>query len=140
MVSAGIYWSGKTRIHCLEGGKVDADRYVNHLEESLVPDIRLLYPDGDYTLQQDGATPHTSHVTSDYLVANEIPYILKDNWAPHLNPMDYAIWNQLSTKVYENRRTPFTVNQLKTRITEFWEDLSIESSHQSGLGRKGYAM
>ena len=127
MVYAGISWAGKTRIHFLEGGKVDADHYVTHLEESLLPDVRELYPDDNFFLQQDGATPHTSQVTADYLEDNEIPYIKKDSWPPNspdLNPMDYAIWNQLSTKVYNQRRTPFTVNELKARILECLEEVT----------------
>ena len=92
-----------------EGGtaKVNAERYIEVLENGLLPDIRALYPDDDYYLQEDGATCHTSHETSAYHERNAIPYIKKDDWPPNspdLNPMDYCIWNQLNTRVYSGRR------------------------------------
>ena len=131
MVSAGVSWNGKTRIHFFQGGtaKVNAERYIEVLENGLLPDIRALYPDDDYYLQQDGATCHTSHETSAYLERNAIPYIKKDDWPPNspdLNPMDYCIWNQLSTKVYSGRRMPFTIEELKERIIEAWNELTLE--------------
>ena len=99
------------------------------MEDGLLPDIRRLYPNGDYTLQQDGAIRQSSHETSTYLDRHPIPYIKKNDWPPNspdLDPMDYCIWNQLSTKVYAGRRLPFTLDELKERIVEAWDELTLE--------------
>ena len=54
MVSAGVSWKGKTRIHFIDT-KVNSESYKNLLEIGLLPDCRRLYPNGDWVFQQDGA-------------------------------------------------------------------------------------
>ena len=105
MVSAGVSWNGKTRIHFLDTStvKVNADRYVDLLRDCLIPDMNNMYPNKEFILQQDGATSHTSRRTQQFLEENEIVYIKKDDWPPNspdLNPMDYAIWNQTLSLPY----------------------------------------
>ena len=96
--------------------------YVALLHDLLVPDMEQLYPENNYILQQDGASSHTSKFTRDYLRENQVPHIPKDDWPPEsadLNPMDYAIWNQLSELVYKDRQTPFpSVEALSDQIKE----------------------
>ena len=69
MVSAGVSWKGKTRIHFIdtERTKVNSESYKNLLEIGLLPDCRRLYPNGDWVFQQDGAPAHTSKTTQEYL-------------------------------------------------------------------------
>ena len=69
MVSAGLSWKGKTRIHFIntERTKVNKESYKNLLEIGLLPDCRWLYPNGNWVFQQDGAPAHTSKTTQEYL-------------------------------------------------------------------------
>ena len=132
MVSAGVSWNGKTQIHFLDTSrvKVNADRYIELLRDRLLPDINNIYPNNDFILQQDGATSHTSRLTQQFLEDRQVVYIKKDDWPPNsgdLNPMDYAIWNQLSEAVFQNRREPFSERELKLKIVECWNDLSMDS-------------
>ena len=62
MVSAGVSWKGKTRIHFIdtERTKVNSESYKNLPEIGLLPECRRLYPNGDWVFQQDGAPAHTS--------------------------------------------------------------------------------
>lgn len=51
-----------------------------------------------WTFQQDGATPHTHHLTQQWCRDNLPSFIDKDHWPPNspdLNPLDYCIWNEL---------------------------------------------
>jgi len=60
MVSAGVCFSGKGRLHFVDDkAKINADYYINSLLPKLVEDCETLIPDG-YTFQQDGAPAHTS--------------------------------------------------------------------------------
>ena len=43
----------------LSFGSINAQKYIETLEECLLEDISILYPDG-YILQQDNARPHTA--------------------------------------------------------------------------------
>lgn len=132
MVSAGISWNGKTNIHIIEPGpnaKVDSNAYCHLLAERLLPDCRQLYPDNDYTFQQDGATSHTSNLSQNFLMQNTPNFIKKNQWPPEsadLNPMDYSVWDLLSEKVYRGRTTPFTMDELKAKIVECWQEITVD--------------
>jgi transposase len=129
MVSAGVSWSGKTSIHFIdtEPVKVNSLRYIELLDDGLLPDSRRLYPRGDFVFQQDGAPSHTSNASQAFLRANTPDYIDKLCWppqSPDCNPMDYYVWNALQEKVYEGRHEPFTLEELK-KITAKWQELSM---------------
>ena len=130
MVSAGVSWKGKTRIQFIdtECTKVNSESYTNLLEIGL-PDCRRLYPNGDWVFQQDGAPAHSSKTTQEYLDGATPDFIRKDEWppqSPDCNPMDYAVWDSLSQKVYAGKQDKFTENELKkTQIRKFWKDITL---------------
>ena len=111
----------KTRIHFIdtERTKVNSESYKNLLEIGLLPDCRRLYPNADWVFQQDGAPAHTSKTTQEYLDGATPDFIRKDEWpllSPDCNPMDYAVWDSLSQKVYAGKQDKFTENELKKQI------------------------
>ena len=86
------------------------------------------YPLGNFILQQDGATSHTSRATTAFLAEEGVTIIRKEDWPPNsddLNPMDYGIWSMLSDAVFRDRHEPFTINELKAKITECWEAIPL---------------
>ena len=110
MVSAGVSWKGKTRIHFIdtERTEVNSESYKNLLEIGLLPDCRRLYPNGDWVFQQDGAPAHTSKTTQEYIDGATPDFIRKDEWppqSPDCNPMDYAVWDSLSQRFMPGNRT-----------------------------------
>jgi transposase len=130
MVSAGVSWSGKTSIHFIdtEPVKVNSQRYIELLNDGLLPDCRRLYPRGDFVFQQDGAPSHMSNASQAFLRANTGDFIDKTCWppqSPDCNPLDYYVWNALQEKVYEGRNEPFTLEELKETITVKWQELSM---------------
>ena len=119
MVSAGVSWKGKTRIHFIdtERTKVNSESYKNLLEIGLLPDCRRLYPNGDWVFQQDGAPAHTSKTTQEYLDGATPDFIRKHEWppqSPDCNPMDYA-----------GKQDKFTENELKKQIRKCWKDNTL---------------
>jgi len=62
MVSVGVSHMGKTGVIFIEpGAKVNSSYYCERiLVEGLLPDIRAKYRQYRWTLQQDGAPPHTA--------------------------------------------------------------------------------
>src|SRR6218665_1880464 len=78
MMSAGICFGGKGRLHFLdEKAKVDALYYVSRLLPQLIEDCKQLMPAG-FIFQQDGAPAHTARVTQEWLHANCPEIIEKD--------------------------------------------------------------
>ena len=41
------------------------------------------------------------------------------------NPMDYAVWDSLSQKVYAWKQDKFTENELKKQIRKYWKDITL---------------
>ena len=126
MVSVGLSWKGKTRIHFIdtERTKVNSESYKNLLEIGLLPDCRRLYPNGDWVFQQDGAPAHTSKTTQEYLDGATPDFIRKDEWPPQrpdCNQMDYAVWDSLTQKVYAGKQDKFTENELKNTDSKVLE-------------------
>ena len=95
MVSAGVCFGGKGRLHFVEEkAKVDAQYYLGRLLPQLIEDCNQLMPAG-FIFQQDGAPAHTARVTQEWLHANCPEIIEKDQWPPNspdLNPLDYHVW------------------------------------------------
>ena len=136
MVSAGVSWQGKTDIHFIDTKttKVNSENYIKLLEDKLLPDCRKIHPNNDYVFQQDGATSHTSNATQRYLEENTPNFIKKYEWppqSPDCNPLDYSIWDSLSEKVYQGRDRPFTETQLKAKITEAWNEITLNKIRRS---------
>jgi len=60
MVSAGVCFAGKGRLHFVdEKAKVDLHYYLTHLIRKLTEDTRALMPNG-FIFQQDCAPAHTA--------------------------------------------------------------------------------
>ena len=81
---------------------------------------RGIYLD-DQWFQQDGATPHTSNHTLDWLRERFQERLISRKcdveWAPHspdLNPPDFYLWGYLKDNVYQNN--PQTIGELKAAI------------------------
>ncbi|GFS01184.1 transposable element Tc3 transposase [Elysia marginata] len=159
MNSAGVCWSGKTEVVFLgtkqalrsslmmdwacknfnqsinwhETLKVNSKNYISLLKKKLLPSCQKLYPQGDFILQQGGATSLTSRATRKFLIDQGVDFIAKDEWppqSPDLNPMDYAMWDSLA-EVYMGQSIPLTVNELKAKIKESWRQISIEEVGKS---------
>ena len=120
MVSEGVSFNGKTRLHFIDTNttKVNSLVYIDLLENKLLPDCRNLHYGDDFVFMQDGATSHTSYLTQTFLETQNVNFIKKHEWppmSPDLNPMDYVIWPALRELVYFQRTTPLTEEELKEK-------------------------
>ena len=90
----------------------------------------MLEPDErDIILQQDGARPHTSGKSMQFLkefFGDRL--ISKGLWPPRssdLTPLDFFLWGTLKDAVY--RRTPSSIEELKRFITEEIQKISVRT-------------
>jgi len=116
MVSAGVCFGGKGRLHFVdEKAKVDAAHYVGHLLPKLVENCNQLLPTG-FTFQQDGAPAHTARTAQDWLQANCLDFIAKDQWPPNLpnlNPLDYHVCGTMLEAYHKLHPKPKSITGLK---------------------------
>lgn len=105
-------------------------RYLEFLEEDLVPNLAVLFPDPveadvpnrNIWFQQDGAPPHFARPVREYL-----DEVFPGRWigrrgpiewparSPDLTPLDFFLWGYLKSKVFKTK--PANVEVLKERIT-----------------------
>ena len=71
----------------------------------------------------DGARAHTTKDTvHGYLNINVSEHIFPENWpqnSPDLNPVDFSIWGNLSSKVYRARKCKH-LDVMKKTLLEEW--------------------
>jgi AraC-like DNA-binding protein len=136
MVSAGVCFSGKGRLHFVDDkAKINADYYVNSLLPKLVEDCETLMPDG-YTFQQDGAPAHTSRHAQEWLAQQTPDFVNKDEWPPNspdLNPLDYYVWGAMLHKYQRFVPKPTNVAELRGVLEVIWDDLPHESIQKAVL-------
>lgn len=80
---------------------------------------------------QDGATPHTSKATIEFLRLHFNDRIMSRNtnhvWAPYspdLNPLDFFLWGYVKSNVY--KQPSRTIEELKDKVTQFINHIPID--------------
>ena len=108
---------------------VTKERYVEVLK-TFKSELQTLYPSlmSKFWFQQDGASPHTSNLSLDWLKENfggRVISLKTDfEWAPHspdLSPPDFFLWGYLKDRVYGGK--PRTITELKEAIREEMRDI-----------------
>ena len=104
-------------------GNMDAPRYEQILERSLVPFIQCCYPDG-HRFQQDNNPKHTSKHIEDYFESRQINWWRTPPESPDLNPIE-NVWGALK-QYLRNTYKPKNMTELKAGIEGFWQSLTPE--------------
>lgn len=118
-------WAGITVNHLIGPffieGTLTGRKYLELLQDHIIPSIRNFFPNGDIYFQQDGAPPHYTRAVRE-LLNNTFPGrwigrrggIEWPSRSPDLSPLDFFLWGYLKNRVYINR--PLTREDLKIRI------------------------
>ncbi len=115
----------------LQEGTVDHDRYIREvLPVAIEYGNKILR--SDWTFQQDSAKPHVYYLTQQWSRNNFPLFIDKDEWLPNssdLNPLDYAIWDELAQVINWDRVTSKTtlIEQLKRAVKKIRQEVVFES-------------
>ena len=105
---------------------INTERYVEMMMRKFIPALRRKQGVDMNTViyQQDGATPHCSNVSLEYLrryfPGDRLISRRTDNpWpahSPDFSPADYFLWGYLKERVYANN--PQTIETLKANIRQ----------------------
>ena len=110
-----------------KGYRLNSADYVEILETKLLPWIKQNFPDGNVTLQQDGAPAHTSRRTQKFLSEQKehFRFWSKTMWPPYspdANPLDFSFWPHVENKACR-RRHP-NLEALKSSVNDVWDNLN----------------
>lgn len=108
---------------------VTSERYLRMLRVYVMPALRRKGLVDQITFQQDGAAPHTSRATLDWLVerfpGRLISFKTDRIWpprSPDLSPLDFFLWGFLKDQLKPEDLT--TMDTMKRRITQLIRQLN----------------
>lgn len=113
-------------------GNLTGQRYLQLLQQEIVPAINNLSPDINLTwYQQDGAPPHFSREVREFLdvtfpnrwIGRRGP-IEWPSRSPDLSPLDFFYWGHLKNNVYRNRNN--NLEELRIKILNESERITRE--------------
>lgn len=111
---------------------VNGERYLNMLNDHLLPELRRVRKVRSTIFMQDGAPAHILNGVKQFLTQHFGDRIISRHFpnfwpprSPDLNPCDYWLWGYLQSKVYQ-RIPPKDKNELILRIREAIRNITKE--------------
>ena len=103
-------------------GRINSERYIDVLENNLVPSVLLIVPEGnDWTFQQDNASAHKSKKIMKYLRENNIDTMEWPANSPDLNPIE-TLWKTLDCMIAKD--PPCTMAELEQNLSTYWNKIT----------------
>jgi hypothetical protein len=97
---------------------LDAARYRDILQHSLLPSARSFFPSGMWYFQQDNAPIHTAGLMREWFHNNGITLLDFPPWSPDLNPIE-NLWAHLKRRVETHHCR--TTAELEAAVRVEWE-------------------
>jgi transposase len=122
---AAISVHGKTDLVHIEGA-LNAPKYIEILQQKLLPCARRWFRRGKWTFQQDGAAFHTAASVQSWLKANVPDFIPKEKWpanSPDLNPIE-NLWSTVLTRAKKSQCT--TQRGWQLALARQWALITVE--------------
>ncbi len=108
-------------------GTINAERYIQFLEQHMLPSRRRLFQGRPCIFQHDNARPHTASITTSWLRRRRIRVLKWPACSPDLSPIE-NIWRIIKRKMRQRR--PKTVEQLEACIRQEWDNIPIPKLEQ----------
>jgi hypothetical protein len=100
-------------------GTVTAVKYIDILQQHLIPHCSVWYPDGNFIYQQDNAPCHKASTVQQFLMNNDIRTLDWPPYSPDLNCIE-NLWACLKRKVHSS---PIANKQQLIEVaTNIWEN------------------
>ncbi len=108
-------------------GTINAERYIQVLEQHMLPSRRRLFQGRPCIFQHDNARPHTASITTSWLRRRRIRVLKWPACSPDLSLIE-NIWHIIKRKMRQRR--PKTVEQLEACIRQEWDNIPIPKLEQ----------
>uniref|UniRef100_A0A8C2KV30 Tc1-like transposase DDE domain-containing protein n=1 Tax=Cyprinus carpio TaxID=7962 RepID=A0A8C2KV30_CYPCA len=109
-------------------GTINAERYIQVLEQQMLPSRRRLFQGRPYfVFQHDLAPAHSAKTTGKWFTDHGITVL---NWpanSPDLNPIE-NLWDIVKRKLRDAR--PNTLDELKAAIEASWASITPQQCHR----------
>ncbi len=108
-------------------GTINAERYIQVLEQHMLPSRHRLFQGRPCIFQHDNARQHTASITTSWLRRRRIQVLKWPACSPDLSPIE-NIWRIIKRKMRQRR--PKTVEQLEACIRQEWDNIHIPKLEQ----------
>ena len=104
-------------------GNLNAEQYVEILQENLVPSIDGMGLDpGNVIFQQDNDPKHTSRCAQRHLQGTGFEVMRWPPQSPDLNPIE-NVWGELKRRLADHDDPPSGVRELWERVKKQWANI-----------------
>jgi hypothetical protein len=121
-VWGGFCASGKTALSKIEGN-MNAEQYIEILQDTMYPSARALFRDGNFIFQQDNDPKHTARATKEWFRWTRTKVLAWPAQSPDMNPIE-NLWSILNNRAKE--RVSSSENELFNDLQEAWNNLPID--------------
>ena len=104
-------------------GRINAEGYIDILENSLIPSLHYYGLHSNFDFQQDNAPCHTARIVKQWFNEQGMEVMKWPAQSPDLNPIE-NLWDQIATKVAKGH--PSNNTQLLTALKAAWNALPDE--------------
>lgn len=122
------YWgaiSVKGKISLVEySGRMNSLKYLEIMQNNLLPEASSLYPKENYIFQQDNAKYHTSKLCLKWFEEKKVNMLDHPAKSPDLNPIE-SIWGIMKHRV--EQEAPRNKSELRSIVNEVWRELNKET-------------
>jgi hypothetical protein len=120
-----MMWDG-VGYSCKIDGRMDADLYVQILEEDLQASIQHYGKTADDIIfQQDNDPKHTSKKAKNWFEDHDYQVLLWPSQSPDLNPIEH-LWGHLKRRMADYEVPPKGILELWERVEEEWNKIPAE--------------
>ena len=113
-------------------GGITAVRYVAEILTPMLRDIRKLFGDESFILQQDGAGAHRAASTQKWLHEHDVDFVEADDYpgnSPDLNIVE-GVWNELKAEQFPAGCFGVATRERERLATQFFRRFSVQRCRQ----------
>ncbi|CAF1221231.1 unnamed protein product [Didymodactylos carnosus] len=124
MVAVGVTWYGLTRPYFCE--RLNGQTYRDQLLPFYKEEGDRLFGHKNWSFQQGEASSHKDNKAQKWCKNNFKFFIPKEKWppnSPELNPLDYSIWDNISSNVEYHKVK--TINDLRREVEKAMKKVDV---------------
>ena len=118
-----ITYFGQGYLKILEG-QINAEKYLEVLDECLWSTVQQCFPDGGYIFQEDNAPIHKANVVKRYFQEKNTTPFPWPSYSPDLSPIENC-WSLLKMRLQKEIHQVKSNADLAQRVTTIWASLPL---------------